>query len=108
MCEAADVLEKADDFNTACFKLIHDMLSAHHRVIFNGNGYSDAWVEEAARRGLPNLPSMVNAIPSLTTEKAENLFTKFNIYTKSELEARACLLYTSIRSGAERNDAPLQ
>lgn len=93
MCEAADVLEKADDFNTACFKLIHDMLSAHHRVIFNGNGYSDAWVEEAARRSLPNLPSMVNAIPSLTTEKAENLFTKFNIYTKSELEARAEIMY---------------
>ena len=93
MCEAADVLEKADDFNTACFKLIHDMLSAHHRVIFNGNGYSDAWVEEAARRGLPNLPSMVNAIPSLTTEKAETLFTKFNIYTKSELEARAEIMY---------------
>ena len=69
------------------------MLSAHHRVIFNGNGYSDAWVEEAARRGLPNLPSMVNAIPSLTTEKAENLFTKFNIYTKSELEARAEIMY---------------
>ena len=93
MCEAADVLEKADDFNAACFKLIHDMLSAHHRVIFNGNGYSDAWVEEAARRGLPNLPSMVNAIPTLTTEKAENLFTKFNIYTKSELEARAEIMY---------------
>ena len=93
MCEAADVLEKADDFNAACFKLIHDMLSAHHRVIFNGNGYSDAWVEEAARRGLPNLPSMVNAIPALTTEKAENLFTKFNIYTKSELEARAEIMY---------------
>ena len=93
MCVAADVLEKADDFNAACFKLIHDMLSAHHRVIFNGNGYSDAWVEEAARRGLPNLPSMVNAIPALTTEKAENLFTKFNIYTKSELEARAEIMY---------------
>ena len=93
MCQAADVLEKADDFNAACVKLIHDMLSAHHRVIFNGNGYSDAWVEEAARRGLPNLPSMVNAIPALTTEKAENLFTKFNIYTKSELEARAEIMY---------------
>ena len=106
MCQAADVLEKADDFNAACVKLIHDMLSAHHRVIFNGNGYSDAWVEEAARRGLPNLPSMVNAIPALTTEKAEDLFTntlhatipecpqpKFNIYTKSELEARAEIMY---------------
>ena len=93
MCEAADVLEKADDFNAACFKLIHDMLSAHHRVIFNGNGYSDAWVEEAARRGLPNLPSMVNANATPTTEKAENLFTKFNIYTKSELEARAEIMY---------------
>ena len=93
LCDAADVLEQAPDFSSACSQLIHENMARHQRIIFNGNGYSDAWVEEAARRGLPNLPSMVNAIPSLTTEKAEKLFTKFNIYTKSELEARAEIMY---------------
>jgi len=92
-CQAADVLEQADDFSSACSKLIHDMMSEHHRIVFNGNGYSDAWVEEAARRGLPNLPSMVNAIPALITDEAEKLFTKFGIYTKSELESRAEIMY---------------
>jgi glutamine synthetase len=93
MCDAADVLEKADDFDSACIKLIHDTMEAHQRIVFNGNGYSDAWVQEAARRGLPNLPSLVNAVPSLTTDKAVTLFTKFGIYTKSELEARAEIMY---------------
>ncbi|RHR11162.1 glutamine synthetase type III [Pseudoflavonifractor sp. AF19-9AC] len=92
-CEAADVLEKAEDFNSACSKLIHDTMLQHQRIIFNGNGYSEEWVEEAARRGLPNLPSMVDAIPSLTTAKAEALFTKFGIYTKSELESRGEIMY---------------
>ena len=92
-CEAADILEAADDFQSTCTQLIHDMMSKHQRILFNGNGYSDAWVEEAARRGLPNLASMVDAIPALTTEKAEALFTKFGIYTKSELESRAEIMY---------------
>ena len=92
-CEAADVLEKADDFNAACTKLIHDWMSEHQRIVFNGNGYSDAWVQEAARRGLPNLPSMVDAIPCLTTPKAEALFTQFGVYTKEELESRAEIMY---------------
>ena len=92
-CEAADVLEQAEDFTAACSKLIHDTMAQHQRVIFNGNGYSEEWVEEAARRGLPNLPSMVDAIPSLTTAKAEALFTKFGIYTRSELESRAEIMY---------------
>ena len=93
MCEAADILEKADDFESACYSLIHDWMTKHQRIVFNGNGYSEEWVEEAACRGLPNLPSMVSAIPALTTEKAEALYTKFGIYTKSELEARAEILY---------------
>ena len=92
-CEAADELEKADDFNAACTKLIHDTMVEHQRIVFNGNGYSEEWVAEAARRGLPNLPSMVDAIPALTTQKAEALFTKFGIYTKSELESRAEIMY---------------
>jgi glutamine synthetase len=92
-CQAADLLEQAPDFESACSHLIHDWMTAHHRIIFNGNGYSQEWVEEAARRGLPNLPSMINAVPALTTEKAEQLFTKFGIYTPSELESRAEILY---------------
>ena len=92
-CEAADILEKSEDFQSACTKLIHDWMTEHQRIVFNGNGYSEEWVEEAARRGLPNLPSMVNAVPSLTTPKAEALFTKFGIYTKSELESRAEIMY---------------
>ena len=93
MCEAADILEKADDFTAACSKLIHDWMTQHQRIVFNGNGYSEEWVEEAARRGLPNLPSMVSAVPALTTEKAEALYTRFGIYTKAELEARAEIMY---------------
>ncbi len=92
-CEAADILEQADDFPVACTKVIHDLMTEHQRINFNGNGYSQEWVEEAARRGLPNLFSMVNAIPALTTTKAEALFTKFGIYTKSELESRAEIMY---------------
>lgn len=92
-CEAADELEKAVDFDSACTKLIHDMMTEHQRIVFNGNGYSDEWVEEAERRGLPNLRSIVDAVPALLTPKAEALFTKFGIYTKSELEARAEIMY---------------
>ena len=92
-CEAADILEKSESFTDDCQKLIQDLMRKHQRIIFNGNGYSDEWVEEATRRGLPNLKSMVDAIPSLTTEKAEKLYTRFNIYTKSELESRAEIMY---------------
>lgn len=92
-CEAADELEKADNFTAACTKIIHDLMTEHQRIVFNGNGYSQEWVEEAARRGLPNLPSMVNSIPALTTKKAEALFTKFGIYTQSELESRAEIMF---------------
>ena len=93
LCEAADVLEKAVDFHGACMKLIHDNMSEHHRIVFNGDGYSEEWVEEARRRGLPNLVSMVDAVAALKTDKAEKLFTKFNIYTKAELLARAEIMY---------------
>ncbi len=91
--EAADVLEQAPDFTAACHDYIKQLLTEHQRIIFNGNGYSEEWVQEAARRGLPNLPSMVDAIPALTTEKAVCLFRTFGIYTQSELESREEIEY---------------
>lgn len=91
--EAADELEKAEDFDTAVHDMIKELLSRHRRIIFNGNGYSDAWVEEAACRGLPNIKSMVEAIPALTTEKAVKLFEEFHVFTKAELESRAEIEY---------------
>ncbi len=92
-CMAADELERAEDFETACRKLIRRYMKEHRRIIFNGDGYSEEWVREAERRGLPNIPSMVDAIPVLTTEKAVELFEKFHIYNRSELESRAEVLY---------------
>ena len=91
--EAADVLEKAEDFKTACHDYIKKLLTEHQRIIFNGNGYSEEWVKEADRRGLPNLPSMIDAIPALTTEKAVKLFKEFGIYTQPELESRTEVEY---------------
>ena len=91
--EASNVLEKADDFEMAVHDLIKKYLTEHQRIIFNGNGYSDAWVEEAERRGLPNIKSMVDAIPALTTDKAIGLFEKFHVFTKAELESRAEIQY---------------
>ena len=92
-CEAADILEKADDFEMAVHDLIKEYLTKHQRIIFNGNGYSPEWVKEAARRGLPNLPTMVDAVDTLTTEKSIKLFEKFGIFTKAELESRREILY---------------
>lgn len=91
--EACDVLEKADDFDTAVHSLIKEYLTDHQRIIFNGNGYSDEWVAEAEKRGLPNIKSMVEAIPALTTDKAVELFGKFGVFTRAELESRAEIKY---------------
>lgn len=91
--EAADQLEKADDFDTAVHDLIKQLLIDHRRIIFNGNGYSDAWVEEAEKRGLPNLKSLVDTVPALTTEKAVKLYEQFGVYTRAELESRAEIEY---------------
>ena len=92
-CEAADRLEKADNFELAVHDLIKEYMTRHQRIIFNGNGYSKEWVEEAERRGLPNIPSMVEAVETLTTEKSIRLFEQFGIFTKAELESRAEVLY---------------
>ena len=92
-CEAADRLEAAEDFDLAVHDLIKEYMTKHQRIIFNGNGYAPEWEEEAARRGLPNIPSMVEAVDALTTKKAINLFEKFGIFTEAELRSRAEVLY---------------
>ena len=93
--EACDALEKADNFDEAVHDLIKKYATEHQKVVFDGNGYSDAWVEEAERRGLPNIKSMVEAIPALTTDKAINMFEKFKVFTKAELESRAEIKFES-------------
>lgn len=93
--EACDVLEKADDFDMAVHDLIKEYAIENQKIVFNGDGYSDAWVAEAERRGLPNIKSMVEAIPAMTTEKAVTLFEKFNVFTRAELESRAEIQYES-------------
>ena len=95
-CEAADVLEKAREagnLEIAVHDMIKEYMTAHQRIIFNGDGYSKEWVEEAARRGLPNFRSTVEAAGTLTTEKAVKLFEKFGIFTRVELESREEIIY---------------
>ena len=91
--DACDVLEKAENFEEALHKLLRDYVTEHRRIIFNGNGYSREWAEEARRRGLPEIPSMVDAIPALTTKKAEDLFARFGVFSAAELRARAEIKY---------------
>ncbi len=92
-CEAADRLEKADNLELAIHDLIKEYMTAHRRIVFNGNGYAEEWVEEARRRGLPNIKSMIEAANTLTTDKAVKLFEKFHIFTKVELESREEIIY---------------
>ena len=91
--DACDILEKADDFDLAVHDLIKEYLTDNQRIIFNGNGYSYEWVAEAERRGLPNIKSMVEAIPAITTDKSIKLFERFSVFTKAELESRAEIQY---------------
>ena len=93
LCEMADELEKADDFDMAVHDLIKKTVTDHQRVVFNGNGYCDEWVAEAERRGLPNIKSMVEAVSSLVTEKAIKLFGKFHVYSEAELHSRVEIEY---------------
>ncbi|MBQ1172380.1 MAG: glutamine synthetase III [Lachnospiraceae bacterium] len=92
-CEAADILEKADDFDAAVHDLIKEYMTKHQRIIFNGNGYSDEWVKEAEKRGLPNIKSMIEAASTITDPKAVALFEKFGIYTEAELKSREEIIY---------------
>lgn len=91
--EACDILEKAEDFEVAVHDLMKKNFTEHQRIVFNGNGYSKEWVQEAERRGLPNLTCMVETIDTLTTEKAVKLFEEFGVFTKAELESRREIKY---------------
>ena len=91
--EAADILEVSEDFDEAVHDMIKQLFTGHRRIIFNGNGYSKEWVEEAERRGLSNLPSMIDAIPALVSESSIKLFESFEVFTRKELESRVEIEY---------------
>jgi glutamine synthetase len=89
----ADALEGAEDFEGELQKLISRMLLEHRRVIFDGNGYSDAWKEEAARRGLSNLPSTAEALPTYISQKNIDLVVRHGVFTETEFVARQSIQY---------------
>ena len=91
--EACDFLESCEDFDIGVHDLIKKYATEHQRIIFNGNGYSEEWVEEAERRGLPNLPTVPDAIPALSGEESVKLFGRFGIFTKAELISREEIKY---------------
>ena len=91
--EAADILEVSEDFDEAVHDMIKQLFTNHRRIIFNGNGYSNEWVEEAKKRGLSNLPSMIDAIPALVSESSIKLFESFEVFTRKELESRVEIEY---------------
>lgn len=91
--EAADILEVSEDFDEAVHDMIKQLFTGHRRIIFNGNGYSKEWVEEAEKRGLSNLPSMIDAIPALVSESSIKLFESFEVFTRKELESRVEIEY---------------
>ena len=88
LSQFADILENADDFDSALQQLVCDTLRAHQRIIFNGNGYSQEWQSEAAKRGLSNLPSTAKALPEYISQKNIDLVTKRGIFTEAEYRAR--------------------
>ena len=90
---AADFLEQQEDFETAVHDYLKKLLREHERIIFNGNGYGKEWVEEAKKRGLSNLPSMIDAIPALVSESSIKLFESFEVFTRKELESRVEIEY---------------
>ena len=92
-CEAADELEAAEDFELAVHDMIKEYFTEHQRIIFNGDGYSESWIKEAQKRGLPNISSMVASVEALLDADAVKMFEKFKIFTKAELASRAEILY---------------
>jgi glutamine synthetase len=84
----ADTLESSEDFNTSLMELIRSTIIKHRRIIFNGNNYSEEWVIEAERRGLSNYKSTVDALPHFIDEKNIELFTRHEIFTKTEIHSR--------------------
>ena len=89
----ADRMENADDLDKTVDEIIYETLKEHQKVIFNGNGYSDEWIAEAEKRGLPNVKTMVDATASLLYPKTIEIFERQHVYTKTELESRAEINY---------------
>ena len=89
----ADRLEASSDFDTTVDEVIYETLSAHRKIIFNADGYSDEWIAEAERRGLPNVRTMVDATASLLYPQTIEMFERQHVYTKTELESRAEINY---------------
>ena len=92
LCDFADRLEKAEDFNSEVDKLIAETVHEHKRIIFNGNNYTDEWVAEAKRRGLLNLSNAVDALELFTDKKNIELFKRHRIFTESEVRSRRDIL----------------
>ena len=88
----ADILEKADDFNTALHSLIKDTIKEHKRIIFNGNGYDESWVKEAEKRGLLNLKTTADCMPKLLEKKNIDMLTSHGIFTESEIKSRCDIM----------------
>ncbi len=99
LCQFADELEQAEDFDKALKSLLVRTIREHKAIIFNGNGYSDEWLAEAEKRGLPNLVSTVDCVPEYTNPEYVALFEKFKVYSRVEIESRTEILlqnYTKV------------
>lgn len=88
LSQFADILEKSSDFKKDLAALIKKTIKEHKRIIFNGDGYSQEWVEEAEKRGLLNLKTTVDALPSFIADKNIELFERHGVFTKTELHSR--------------------
>ena len=93
--QIADILESADDFDSAVHDIVKRVYRNHKKVIFNGDGYSDEWQKEAERRGLPNFKTVPEAIPHLKDEKNIKLFTDHKIYTEEEVISRTEIMFNN-------------
>ena len=91
----ADELEKAEDFTVSLNRLIRHTIRDHRRIILNGNGYSDAWVREAEKRGLLNYRCAADALPHMVDKKNVELFKKHGVFTENELRSRMCVMQES-------------
>ncbi len=98
LCQFADELEGAEDFNTALHDLIVRTIKTHKRIIFNGNGYGDAWVEEAEKRGLHNLRTTPDCLPHFADEKNIEVFEKHRVFTRQEVHSRCEIMLENYRN----------
>ena len=92
LIQFADILEKSSNFDESVHDIVRDTVKNHKRIIFNGNNYSEEWVEEAKNRGLSNYKTTPEAIPHFTDKKNVELYTKHAIYTETEMHSRCEIL----------------